>query len=194
MKNLTDIQFQPIQEYRKEYYSTYQPPSTNSLFAILEITLLKDEDAEDKEKVAHLLEAEAKKWILRYRIPIHAAAFNPAGDLISLEKSKPANFLIIKPEDSAKGQYLHWGPLPNKEYTPLSSETLKSIFHDIPYRTEKEIRESAERSRSKTKRIVRTGTLLVILWLVVIPTGIAIIGFASPLFGLILFVLSLIKG
>ena len=105
-----------------------------------------------------------------------ASAFDAKGDLISL---KPSNHLMGRKNELGQMDKL-WGLFESKELPPLSSDALRAIYHDIPFRTSEEIREAADRSLKRKKLGFRIALALLIFWLVVIPVTIELLGVANP--------------
>ncbi len=140
---------------------------------------LSDSDAANPGKVGSAMEDEASFWLRRYPVPVMVSAFNGAGDLIHLS---PSNHLMGKTNNVGAIE-TRWGLLDSKELPPLSSDLLRSVYHDLPFRTAEEIRTAAEKELRRTKSAMRLSIWLLILWLVVVPVAIELLGMANPLVG-----------
>jgi hypothetical protein len=109
-----------------------------------------------------------------------------------LEPLKSSNHLVGRRKTNGR---LHsvWGTFETDELPPLTPEVLRSIYHDISFRTATEIRAKSEEHLTRTKSSIRLAIALLILWLVVIPVAVELLGFANPVIGIIVLLYSLWK-
>jgi hypothetical protein len=189
-----DIIFEAISERRGWYRADYEPPNAQSRFATLNLVVTKDEDATDLNRVAEAMEQELVFWLGRYDVALMVSAFDPTGNLISLETAKSSSHLMGHRASTAGKVVSVWGSLPDDAMPPLNAERLKTLYPDIPYREMSDIRAKADQNTAEQVREIRLINGLLILWLVIIPVCVAILGFADPIFGALVLVYSLWKG
>lgn len=187
-----ELRFESLKESRGWYFVEYAPPYSAHPVAMLHLTILNDEDVSDQARIASAMEDELTEWLKRYSVPMMVSSFNAAGDLIHLEPEKTSDHLIGRRLESGVLESF-WGLLDGRTLPTCSPEELRRIYHDIPFRTGEQIRAEAEASLEITKAAVRWGIALLVFWLVVIPAGIAVLGFASPLVGILVLIYALWK-
>jgi len=110
------------------------------------------------------------------------SSFNAVGDLICLEPEKPSSHLMGRQKDTGEVESV-WGSFESVELPPISPDALRAIYHDIPCKTGQEIALENEEEQKRLLHGMRLWRILLVLWLVVIPAGIAYLGFANPLVG-----------
>lgn len=175
MKN-SELQFDSLKESRDWYFVEYSPPMAGNPFALVYLTILNDSDVADHLRITNAMEGELSRWLERYGVPLMVSAFDAKGDLISL---KPSSFLMGRRNELGHADKI-WGHFETKDLPPFSSDTLRVIYHDIPFRTTEEIQAAADRNLKYTKCTVWVTIALLILWLVVIPVAIAFLGLSNP--------------
>jgi len=186
-----ELLFESLKETKDWYFVEYAPPIAGNPFAIVQLTILSDTDAADHARIALSMEEELSLWLSRYDVPVMLFAFKAAGDLICLEPYKPSNHLMGRNSEHGKVESV-WGSLNSESLRVLSTEELRTIYHDIPFRTGQEIALKNEKEQKKIRTGVKVWRFLFILWFVVIPAGIAYLGFANPLVGKIALAYSLL--
>ncbi len=167
--------FEKVKVERGWYFIEYCPPVPADPFAILQLIIL---DGAEVGRVAGAMEQELASWLERYSVPIMVSSFDDTGKMIALDSVRSWNHLIGW-RDLASGKFVsHWRLVENGELprTTWDSESLKSIYHDIHFRTSKQLYESAR----KEGRVLRLGWWLVFIWLVMVPIGIALIQLMAP--------------
>lgn len=187
-----ELRFDSLKEARDWYFVEYAPPIAGNPFAIVQLTILSDSDAADHARIASAMERELERWLKRYRVPVMVSAFNTTGALIHLEPEKSSDYLMGKSEDSEVLESV-WGLLDSQKLPPHSPDVLRSIYHDIPFRTAEDIRTKAAQELRRTMSALRLSLALLIFWLVVIPVSIALLGVANPLIGAVVLIYSLWK-
>lgn len=190
--NNGELRFESIKESRGWYFAEYAPPICDHPFATIQLTILNDQDAADLARVASAMEHELAVWLKRYSVPVMVSSFNAAGYLICLQPETPSDHLMGRKLESGAME-LVWRLLDSRTLPVYSPEELRRIYYDIPFRTGEQIRSEAEASLKTSKTAIRWGIALLILWLVVIPAGIAILGFANLLIGILVLIYSLGK-
>jgi hypothetical protein len=187
-----ELRFDSLKESRGWYFVEYAPPIPGYPFAMIQLTILNDEDAANLARVVSAMELELARWLARYSVPVRVTSFNAAGDLIRLEPEKPSDHLMGQKLESGLVESV-WGLLDAKSLPLYSPEKLQGIYHDIPFRTGEQIRADAEESLKTTKAAVRWGIALLAFWLVIIPAGLAILGFANRVVGVLVLIYALWK-
>jgi hypothetical protein len=167
------LYFDKIKERHNSFIIEYSPPITNYPYAILSITSV---NAIEINEIIDTLESLTEKWLVRYRVPLLAFAFDQFGDLIDLTTKRESNYLTGIPRDGLN-EY-HWNILNNHDFDSkfLDAEYLKSIYTDINYRTQEEINIAA----SKNIKPMRQLKIILLIWAIFIPALISILEFFSP--------------
>ncbi len=187
-----ELLFESLKEARDWYFVEYAPPIEGNPFAIVQLTILSDKDSDDHARIASNMEKELLRWIQRYAVPVMVSTFNAVGDLICLEPEKPSSHLMGRTIDLGEVETV-WGAFESSTLSVLSPKELRTIYHDIPFRTAEQIRFEASKDLALTKRSIRLSLAMLILWLVVIPVSIELLGTASPLIGRLVLIYSLWK-
>jgi len=184
-----DLSFDSLKEPRGWYFVEYAPPIAGNPFALVSLTILNDSAVSAHSRISGAMEHELKHWLERYPVPVMVSAFDAAGDLISLE---PSAHLMGRTVESGSIQEA-WGSLSGKPLPALGPVELKKIYHDVPFRTSEQIRFKAEQELHRTKSGIRQALALLILWLVIIPVTIELLGVANPIIGTLVLLYSLWK-
>ena len=185
-----ELHFVALKEARDWYFVEYTPPITTNPFAIVQLTILNDTDATNHARIASAMEEELSRWLRRYDVPVMLFAFKAVGDLICLEPHKLSNHLMGRNSEPGKVESV-WGSLNSESLRVFSPEELRTIYHDISFRTGQEIALENEQEQKKIMTGLKVWRFLFILWLVVIPAGIAFLGFANPIVGIMALAYSL---
>jgi hypothetical protein len=170
------IIFEKTKELRGWYFVEYSPPVESYPFAMVDLVIL---NSTDKAKIAEAMESELKTWLARYPIPVMVSAFDDKEDLIHLEPVKNCNHLMGYLPKGQQSPIFHWrllkeGELPNDA---LDQNYLKKVYHNIPFRMW--TNEDSERVKKENVQMVRTAWLILLVWLVVIPLIVIILGETS---------------
>lgn len=179
-----------LQETREDYLVGYLPSSIHNHWAVLTITYVNDVD--DFEKVEQDLVNETKSWIEKYPIPLMAVARQPDREIIPFRQSSHKGFLYAYPSsENLMIIYDSQGDLDNRiEEKYKSSEHRSDVYRELDYVSDEEIEEKLK----ERIKIVRTGKAIVVIWGVVIPIVIAILGYFNLfLVGLIATIYSIWK-
>jgi hypothetical protein len=188
MKN-GELHFDSLKESRGWYFVEYSPPIAGNPFALVQLTILSESDTADSGRIATAMDQEMSRWLERYGVPVMASAFDAKGDLISL---KPSSHLMGRKNELGQVDKF-WGLFEGKELPLLLPDALREIYHDIPFRTTEEIRAVADSSLKRRRFAFRVSIALLILWLVVIPVTIELLGVAHPVIGVLVLIYSLWK-
>jgi len=172
------IIFETLKESRDTYYISYSPARIDSGFATLILTFVRQPSRTD---IVALMEHECHIWLKRFPVPIQATASDDTDKLLHPHQDENLFYIMALP--TSDGLELQWCSLdsPPLALPPISEERLLEIYADVLHSTIEERRTyMAQNSKS-----VRVGWLLVVAWIAGIPVLIAILGLASPLFGII---------
>lgn len=183
------LYFESLKESRGWYFVEYAPPVSLSPFANVQLTILSDTDVTKSSKIVSAMEDELSFWLARYDVPLMISAFDSKGDLISLGSS---SHLMGRRNKLGEVDKI-WGFFEKQELPDLGPEALRSIYHDIPFRTAEQLRLETEHGDKRTKRGILISVALLITWLVVIPVTIELLGAANPVIGYIVLIYSLFK-
>lgn len=159
-----DIRFESLKEHRGWYFVEYQPPLPNHRFSILQITVV---DLRDAETVACAVEEEARRWLIRFPVPVMASAFSSDGSLMHLDEVRISSHLMSWVEASKSPPIFQWNQVSDSELPTiaLDSRHLKTVFAEVPSKTLREIRDTAAKEQA-TRRV---GWWIVFLWAIGVP-------------------------
>jgi hypothetical protein len=137
------------------------------------------------------MEHELNHWIAHYNIPIRVYAFDDIGTAITLEPMKTSDCLVGLIDDGAKDIRSTWGIIADDELPMhvLDPEFLKRVYVDIPFKTKGQLRQEIETEHRK----LRTGWFIVVIWIVVIPVIVAILGLANIWIGILVLAYAIYK-
>lgn len=132
------------------------------------------------------MEAEAAAWTERYAVPVMVFASDEKGDTVVVSDSLEHNNLIAWRHPDG---YLekHWKLLNDEELPAdaLSHDYLLKVYNDVPYRTDKEVKDQANRKWQQRRKELRIGIGIIFGWAVVVPAAVAVLGWANPIIGLL---------
>ncbi|MCP8898307.1 hypothetical protein [Gilvimarinus xylanilyticus] len=165
--------FDSIKEKHDRYFIEYYPPMHGFLFANLQITYMYDIKLHQMKAD---MEELAKKWVKRYPVSLMVSAFDDHGRLISFSGGAGESYLIALKVDGSFD--LLWKSVPDSSFPTevLDADYLLSVYKDINFRTQEEIRQSAQESLKPMRRL----KFLILIWAVFIPALIAVLEFFSP--------------
>jgi hypothetical protein len=192
--NPEELRFESLKESRDWYFVEYAPPIAGYPFATVQLTILSDADSAEHVRIATAMEEELALWVVRYDAPVMISAFNPAGDLIFLEPEKPSSHLMGRRKDSGAVESI-WGSFESTTLPVFSSVALRAIYHDIPFRTGREITLKNEEEQKKLLQGLRAARFLLVLWFAIVPVTIAILSYYNKYYvGLLGLFYSIYKG
>lgn len=171
------LHFDSIREARGSYFVEYQPPVGETNFAILNVTFPNDIAA---TLIPNLMMDELRLWLSRYPVPIMASAWDDKDDLIS--PSENSRFLVGWIEPKTGEVVTSWSieDLTNFEKTAPASPDWCTIYTDVSFRTDAEVKASADKSFQESRKQIRLLKMMLVLWLAVIPVVIAVVEFLGP--------------
>jgi hypothetical protein len=183
------LHFASLKESRGWYFVEYAPPASLTPFANVQLTILSDTDATKSSKIVCAMEDELSSWLARYDVPLMISAFDSKGDLISLA---PSSHLMGRKNKFGEVEKI-WGFLENQELPILDPELLRSIYHDVPFRTAEQVSLEADINHKHKRVAGRVSIALLIIWLVAIPVTIELLGVTNPAIGYVVLAYSFWK-
>lgn len=172
------LYFNNIRESRESYFVEYQPPTASTDFATLNVIFLLPLTWED---VSEHLDQEVRYWIGRYPVPMMVWAFNNKEDILESPDGKERVLVVWK--DTTSGDvHQSWDidDLTAHLKNVQCPSDWRSIYNDVPVRTESEVKQAANDSFILRIRQARILKILLTLWLAAIPAGYAIFEFLGP--------------
>jgi hypothetical protein len=174
------LYFDSIKEDRGSYFVEYQPPVTTNPFATL--TLVYPETHE-LGSVAETMKTEVAHWLNRYPVPVMVGAFDSGENTIyPLGNTGDTSLFGWYSADTATVNY-SWKveglPFCFNDTTNLPD--WRTIYKDVPFRTDGEVKANADRKAIKTRRQNLTLKVILAIWLAVIPASWAVIEFLGPM-------------
>jgi hypothetical protein len=157
------------------YFVEYTPPITGSPFASVQLVI---PQTADMGRVAAAMEEELGYWLKRYPVPIMISSFDGTGSVIRLGPLRSFDHLTGWHIQSSGELVRHWRIVADSEFPRMAwdSQSLKSIYTDIPFRAAERLNESARAHRQR----VKLGWWLVFIWAVAVPAGVALDEFNAP--------------
>jgi len=179
MESREKLFFNKLKESRGHYYVEYQPPHSNDLFATMSMTY---PDAHDPASVAKDMQGEMNEWLTRYLVPIMLSAHDATQSIILLDGVGNDGFLVGWIDPASKSIVTSWD---FKELTRIIEASitlpdLKAVYHDIPFRTEAQVKTEGQQWVNQRRNQNRLLKWLLILWLAVFPAAWAIFECAGP--------------
>jgi hypothetical protein len=173
------LYFEAIKENRGNYFVEYHPPVGNNPFATLNLVY---PNAFELNEVAESMRTELVRWLARYPVPIMVSAFDAAEDVIRPNSPSEDGFLVGWLDPATKEVESSWklNELPSFLNDTSSIPDWRTIYKDIPFRTDAEVKASANvYLKERRKQIIAVKVMLTI-WLAVIPATWAIIQYIGP--------------
>lgn len=172
------LYFDGIKEHRGSYVVEYRPPVADNQFATLNLIFL---EQVSWERVTKLLDTEVRLWMARYPVPLMVFACDDKEDTLRPTNSEgdclvawltPASGEIVQSWSiSDLSHFLAQVP-PHRDW--------RTIYTDVPVRTNSEVKAEAYKKSSEISRNSRFLKIALILWIAVIPAGYAIFEFLGP--------------
>ncbi|WP_088743302.1 hypothetical protein [Cobetia sp. QF-1] len=168
------VRYNDIEEKREGYYVSYSPVFTGEEFAVLKTHIYKSELVEDAKNIA---EMELKCWIKRYPVPVMVLVKNLTDVDLGIKGLTGENYLLGYP--TKDGVYHSWGDYPedHKPNVNLSKDNLAEIYSNLPCKTSAQINEELGQKALE----VKAARIVLVLWLCVIPSLIAYLGWSNPI-------------
>lgn len=173
------LHFDLIKEDRDSYFVEYQPPVSNSPFATLNLVY---PESYDLGSVADIMEAEVAHWLTRYPVPIMAWAYDAAENSIRPHGDADGGLLVgwYAPGTATLTHAWKVEGLPPFLNDTTNLPDLRTIYKDVPFRTDAEVKANANQEWTKTRKQNLTLKVILAIWLAAIPTAWAIIQYLGP--------------
>jgi hypothetical protein len=173
------LYFDLIKEARGSYFVEYQPPVSNNPFATLNLVY---PESYDLGSVADTMRAEVAHWLARYPVPIMAWAYDAAENSIRPHGDADDGLLVGWYAPGTATLTYSWKVkgLPSFLNDTTNLPDWRTIYKDVPFRTDAEIKAKANREWNKTRKQNLTLKVILAIWLAVIPAAWAIIQYLGP--------------
>lgn len=177
-----------IKEHRDSYYVTYQPADSLFGYALLQLTVLTEKF--EPVAICKLLEQELEQWLKRFSVPIMATAWDMSEDGIANPDKKES--ILMGYVDSTGGIVRKWGVIKIIELPPDQCDPayLARVYSSVPFKLQEEVRKTAARKWRTTAMVANT----IVLFIVVIPVLIELVGLGIAWVGYLLSAISILKG
>ena len=185
------MRYQAVKENRGDYYAKYKP-ITSGGFAYLDLIFLHQYEV---ARVADVMEEELHLWLSRYPIPIMVSSYDNKDDNILVDSVRSSNFLFGFIDTKTNKTCMYWQQTTNNYFPKeqLEESYIQRVYKDLTFKTLEEINTQNKENQQNIIRIKR-GWTIIAFYFVIAPIIIYFIGFASPIFGLLVFLYSLWKG
>ena len=128
------------------------------------------------------MKTEVAHWLARYPVPIMAWAWDAAENAIRPHGDEDDGLLVGWYAPGTVTLSQAWK---TRELPPFLNETTnlpdwRTIYKDVPFRTDAEVKENAKREGTKIRRQNRTLKFILAIWLAAIPAAWAIFQYLGP--------------
>lgn len=173
------LYFDSIKEHCGPYFVVYSPPIPDWSFATLSLTFPEDVPS---AKAAQLMELELERWITRYPVPLMVTSFDASDSVIDPERSKENAHLVgwLNPETNKVESSWKLDDMTVFTGSWCAPSDWCTIYADVPYRTDTQVKANAEKSAQETRKQNRILKVILGFWLSVIPASLALIEFFGP--------------
>lgn len=172
------LHFESIKEDRGLYFVEYQPPVADAEFAILNL-IFPTEVAWERVKGA--LDEEIEHWLQRYSVPIMVWAWDEKEDIIR-PPNREGDCLVAWLDTDGGDVIKSWNIEHLDDFlkgVPCQPDW-RTIYVNIPVRTDAEVKSEARDKLLEQKRQHRSLKIFLTLWLAVIPAGYVVFKFFGP--------------
>lgn len=173
------LYFDNIRETRDSFFVEYQPPVADNPFATLYIIF---PHAVLWDRLRKIFDEEVQHWVRRYPVPLMVWALDDKEDTIRLPNSDgDCLFAWHDPESGQIAQSLNQHDFEDFLKTAPGHPERTTIYTDVPFRTDHEVKVAAQHSLIARKRQNTLLRIILTLWLAAIPAGYAVFEFLGPL-------------
>jgi fatty acid desaturase len=125
---------------------------------------------------------EMDRWLARYRVPLMVSAFDAVENVVRPNGKDNDAFLVgwHAPDTGEITSSWKLDELPPYLKQATSNPDWRSIYTDIPFRTQTQVTANAEKEARKSQKQNRILKAIFILWLAAIPAAWAIIQYVGP--------------
>lgn len=157
----------------------YRPPVSGNSHATLHLVFTENPAL---AAVADAMKSEAEHWLRRYPVPIMAFAWDAAENRIQPHGDEDDALLVAWQAADAARPTFAWktAGLPPFLDTPTEIPDWREIYHDIPFRTDAEVKANAVKTWDKTRKQILFLRVVLVVWLAAIPAAWATFQFIGP--------------
>jgi hypothetical protein len=178
-----------IKEGRANYYVEYQPADERYSFAYLQLVFL--QDSSDAEAVARLMEQELQGWLNRFPVRVMVTAWDAKENAINIPSKSNESILMGEIDLQTGNAIQKWGILKSEERPAEEQrEYLARVYKGVSFRLQEEVRQKAQGEWRTTVMIANS----FVLFIVVIPVLIEIVGLGVAWLGYTLSGISIFAG
>ncbi|MBS0220378.1 MAG: hypothetical protein JSR91_06510 [Proteobacteria bacterium] len=155
----------------------YSPPSMDIPFATMNLVFTR---AMDSTAVAAAMLEELAAWVKRYGVPIMVSAWDVQERRLR-PKDEGESFLVGW--QTPAGEITHsWRHTDLDAFLKAnqSQPDLRTIYKDVPYKTDAQVKANADAYVNERRRQNRYLKAILFGWLAVIPAGIALFQYFGP--------------
>jgi hypothetical protein len=172
------LYFKSIKEDRGSYFVEYHPAASNT-FATLSLIY---SESHDLASVADTLKTEVARWLARYPVPIMAWAYDAADNTIRPNGDVDDGLIVgwYAPGTTTFTYAWKLEGLPAFLNDTTKPPDWQTIYKDVPFRTDAEVKANANRKMPKRRKGILLLKIVLAIWLAVIPAAWAIIEYLGP--------------
>lgn len=173
------LYFEPMKEYRGDYFVEYQPPVSARQFATVALTFHQDQIPAN---LADIMVGELRYWLGKYPVPIMLSAGDATDSIVKPKESDGDSFLVGWLDPASKDPVWSWKAADLTRFNaerPFESDW-RLIYADVPCRTQEEVTAQADERFKAQASGIRFLKFILILWVAVIPATWAVIQLFGP--------------
>jgi hypothetical protein len=164
------LYFDAIKESRGSYFVEYQPPVSDNPFATMSIVY---PGTFELKQVAETMRTEMIRWLDRYPVPVMIWAYDVAENSIQPNGSSDDGLLVgwLAPGTGEIGSSSKLKELPPFLNDTTALRDWRTIYKDVPFRTDTQVKADAQAQLQKTRKQNLTLKIFLVLWVAVIPAA-----------------------
>lgn len=173
------LYFDRIKEDKGIYFVEYQPPVSQNAFATINLVYPQKYEL---QAVADVMKEEVDNWLARYPVPLMVSAWDASENRIRPHGDVDEGYLYGWQLFPAETMSYSWraDELPSLFNGTTEPTDWRSIYKDVPFRTDSEVKVSAKKSWDKQRKQNLTLKVVLALWLGAIPAAWAIFQYLGP--------------
>jgi hypothetical protein len=173
------LYFDAIKENHGSYFVEYQPPVGNNPFATLNLVYA---GAFELSEVGKSMRAEMLIWLARYPVPVMISAFDAAENVLQSNGDADDAFLIgwLVPGKNEIASSWKLNELPAFLNDTTSIPDWRTIYKDVPFRTDTEVKANAQKQLEQTRKQNLRLIIILIVWVAFIPAAWETIKYFGP--------------
>jgi len=164
------LYFDVIKENRDSYFVEYQPPVGSNPFAILSLVY---PGTYELNKVGESMRAEMVRWLARYPVPLMVWAWDVSENTIWPNGSSDNACLVgwYAPGTNEIASSWRIDELPTFLNDTTSLPDWRTIYKDVPFRTDTQVKTNAQMQLNQTRKQNLTLVIILVFWVAVIPAA-----------------------